>query len=164
MGPGGVGEGTPLAPPFMHLLTSRGNPEGDGPGLRHLQLSLLRSRLKPVRRCLGSAVGTTQEAALIGGLAFARRSAEAFYAALRDHYEPGKPIWNSETGQAACGGDRWAATFLDTFRYLNQLGSLARAGVQVQMHNTLNASDYGLLDEKTWSHGPTTGPRCCGEG
>jgi hypothetical protein len=29
------------------------------------------------------------------------------------------------------------------------LGSLARAGVQVHTHNTLNASDYGLLDEKT---------------
>ena len=37
---------------------------------------------------------------------------------------------------------------LYTFRYLNQLGSLARLGVQVQMENTLNASDYGLLDEE----------------
>jgi len=34
-------------------------------------------------------------------------------------------------------------TFLDTFRYLDQLGRLARAGVQVVMHNTLAASDYG---------------------
>ena len=40
-------------------------------------------------------------------------------------------------------------TFLDTFRYLDQLGRLARAGVQVVMHNTLAASDYGLLDENT---------------
>jgi hypothetical protein len=40
-------------------------------------------------------------------------------------------------------------TFLDTFRYLDQLGRLARAGVQVVMHNTLAASDYGLLDETT---------------
>ena len=40
-------------------------------------------------------------------------------------------------------------TFLDTFRYLDQLGRLARAGVQVVMHNTLAASDYGLLDERT---------------
>ena len=44
---------------------------------------------------------------------------------------------------------RWAATFLDTFRYLDQLGRLAKAGVQVVMHNTLAASDYGLLDERT---------------
>src|ERR1700730_13102996 len=33
--------------------------------------------------------------------------------------------------------------------YLDQLGRLAKAGVQVVMHNTLAASDYGLLDEKT---------------
>jgi len=44
---------------------------------------------------------------------------------------------------------RWSSTFLDTFRYLDQLGRLAREGVQVVMHNTLAASDYGLLDEAT---------------
>ena len=46
------------------------------------------------------------------------------------------------------------ATFLDTFRYLDQLGRLARAGVQVVMHNTLAASDYGLLDETTLTPRP----------
>ena len=73
-----------------------------------------------------------------------------FYRGLRDQFEPGKPIWLTETAEAACGGNRWAATFLDTFRYLDQLGRLAKAGVQVVMHNTLAASDYGLLDEKTF--------------
>ena len=48
----------------------------------------------------------------------------------------------------------WAATFLDTFRYLDQLGRLAKAGVQVVMHNTLAASDYGLLDERTLAPRP----------
>ncbi len=98
---------------------------------------------------MGSAAGTTIDAALSADWLSRGASEEEYYAALRDRFEPGKPIWNTETGQAACGGDRWAATFLDTFRYLNQLGSLARLGVQVQIHNTLNASDYGLLDEKT---------------
>ena len=56
--------------------------------------------------------------------------------------------------QAACGGDRWASTFLDSFRYLNQLGDLARRGVQVHMHNTLAASDYGLLQEYTFEPRP----------
>jgi hypothetical protein len=46
-------------------------------------------------------------------------------------------------------GNPWASTFLDTFRYLDQLGRLAKAGVQVVAHNTLASSDYGLLDEKT---------------
>ena len=72
-----------------------------------------------------------------------------FYQALRDRLEPGKPIWLTETADAACGGNPSAASFLDTFRYLDQLGRLAKAGVQVVMHNTLAASDYGLLDERT---------------
>jgi hypothetical protein len=73
----------------------------------------------------------------------------AFYRSLRDRFAPGEPIWLTETAEAACGGNRWDATFLDTFRYLDQLGRLAAAGVQVVMHNTLAASDYGMLDEGT---------------
>ena len=148
LGPGGVGEGTPLAPPFMHLLTSDGILKVTGPVF---DVFSYHSYGAVSSRCavMGTAMGTSKEAALSVDWLSRGVSAEAFYAALRDRYEPGKPIWNSETGQAACGGDRWASTFLDTFRYLNQLGSLARLGVQVQMHNTLNASDYGLLDEKT---------------
>jgi heparanase len=73
----------------------------------------------------------------------------AFYRNLRDRLKPGKPIWLTETAEAACGGNPWASSFLDTFRYLDQLGRLAKAGVQVVMHNTLAASDYGLLDERT---------------
>jgi hypothetical protein len=73
----------------------------------------------------------------------------AFYRSLRNKFEPGKPIWLTETAEAACGGNRWDATFRDTFRYLDQLGRLAKAGVQVVMHNTLAASDYGLLNERT---------------
>ena len=78
----------------------------------------------------------------------------AFYQALRDRYAPGKPIWLTETAAAACGGNPWEATFLDSFRYLDQLGRLARSGVQVVMHNTLSGSDYGLLDEQTFAPRP----------
>lgn len=78
----------------------------------------------------------------------------AIYQTLRDLYEPGKPIWLTETAEAACGGNRWDRTFLDTFRYLDQLGRLARAGVQLVMHNTLAASDYGMLDERTFRPRP----------
>src|SRR3977135_1347475 len=77
-----------------------------------------------------------------------------FHRTLRDAFEPGKPIWLTETADAECGGNRWSATFLDTFRYLDQLGRLAKAGVQVVMHNTLAASDYGLLDETTFAPRP----------
>jgi hypothetical protein len=95
-------------------------------------------------RCRGTG---TPEAALSEDWLSGTDRALAFYRALRDRFEPGKPIWLTETAEAACGGNRRAATFLDTFRYLDQLGRLAKAGVQVVMHNTLAASDYGLLDE-----------------
>lgn len=81
-------------------------------------------------------------------------TALAVYRGLRDQFEPGKPIWLTETADAACGGNPWDATFLDSFRYLDQLGRLAKAGVQVVMHNTLAASDYGLLDERTFRPRP----------
>ena len=58
-------------------------------------------------------------------------------------------MWLNETAEAACGGDALAAQFVDTFRFLNQLGTLAQKGVKVVMHNTLAASDYGLVDEST---------------
>ncbi|MBR0850585.1 hypothetical protein JQ543_22785 [Bradyrhizobium diazoefficiens] len=81
-------------------------------------------------------------------------AALAIYRGLRDEFEPGKPIWLTETADAACGGNPRDATFLDSFRYLDQLGRLAKAGVQVVMHNTLAASDYGLLDERTFRPRP----------
>jgi hypothetical protein len=79
----------------------------------------------------------------------------AFYTALRDEFEPGKPMWLTETAEAACGGNPWAASFLDTFRYLDQLGRLARQGVQVVAHNTLAASDYALLEESDFTPRPS---------
>ena len=78
----------------------------------------------------------------------------AFYSEFRDRLAPGKPIWLTETAETACGGNRWSSTFLDAFRYLDQLGRLAKAGVQVVMHNTLVGSDYGLLDEITFRPRP----------
>jgi Glycosyl hydrolase family 79, N-terminal domain len=78
----------------------------------------------------------------------------AFYSELRDRLASAKPIWLTETAEAACGGNRWSSTFLDTFRYLDQLGRLAKAGAQVVMHNTLVGSDYGLLDEITFKPRP----------
>jgi len=73
----------------------------------------------------------------------------AVTAGLRDRVAPGAPLWITETGETACGGNPWAATFTDVFRFTDQLARSARQGVQVYIHNTLPASDYGLLDETT---------------
>ncbi|MBV9559850.1 MAG: hypothetical protein JOY90_05230 [Bradyrhizobium sp.] len=80
--------------------------------------------------------------------------AQSFYAPLRDALAPGKPLWITETADAACGGNPWDSTFLDSFRYLDLLGRMARRGVEVVMHNTLAASDYGLLDERDFTPRP----------
>jgi len=77
-----------------------------------------------------------------------------FYQKARDEFEPGKPLWVTETAETACGGNPWATRFIDTFRYLDQLGRLARQGVRVVAHNTLAASDYGLLDERDFAPRP----------
>jgi heparanase 1 len=78
----------------------------------------------------------------------------AYYREVRDKTMPGKRFWNTETAETACGGNPWAGTFLDTFRYLDQLGRLARQEYDVVMHNTLVASDYGLLDENSFAPKP----------
>ena len=80
--------------------------------------------------------------------------AASFYVKLRDRLAPGKPLWITETADAACGGNPWSSTFLDSFRYLDTLARMAKRQVQVVMHNTLAASDYGLLDEKDFTPRP----------
>jgi heparanase len=99
-------------------------------------------------------VGTREQDALTTAWLDRTAAAEREYAKVRDHFMPGASLWVLETAQAACGGDRWASTYLDTFRYLDQLGQLARAGVQVVAHNTLASSDYGLLERDTFTPRP----------
>ncbi len=153
LGPGSVGEGIDFIPvkllPSKELLQSMG-PNAVDAFSYHFYGAIS-------ERCgaaMGSKSTTSPDAALTEDWLSRTGSVEAFYAGLRDTYVPGKPMWVTETGEAACGGDRWAAAYLDSFRYLDQLGQLARRSVKVVMHNTLAASDYGLLDEKTLAPRP----------
>lgn len=154
LGPGGTGEGgkTPL-PAALVTMSTEDILKATGPAFDVISFHAYAGVSS---RCsmLGKERGTSADAALSPEWLALSGQIESFYAALRDKYEPGKPLWNTETAQASCGGDRWASTFLDSFRYLNQLGISARKGVQVHMHNTLAASDYGLLDEKTYQPRP----------
>lgn len=144
-GPGSVGEGISLAPAGMplHMLSSKDLLEASGPIFDVFSYHFYGG---VSRRCGGH---MTVDQALSADWLDRTDTVESFYANLRDQYLPGKPLWLTETGEAACGGDPLAAQFVDTFRFLNQLGTLAQRGVQVVMHNTLSASDYGLLDEQT---------------
>lgn len=108
-------------------------------------------------RCaaMGAAAQTTPEAALSEEWLSRTETSYAFYVkGLRDRYVVGKPIWITETADAACGGNPWAATFLDSFRYLDQMGRLAKHGVNVIFHNTLASSEYGLLEQDTFMPRP----------
>ncbi len=98
------------------------------------------------KRCMG---GLTPENALTEKWLSKTELGLKYYEEARDKYVPGAPIWLSETAEAACGGNPWAATYVDCFRYLEQLGRLAKKGVQVVMHNTLCASEYALLEQDT---------------
>lgn len=97
---------------------------------------------------------TLQEDALTGEWLARTHVITSYYAEQAARYQPDAPLWNTETGQASCGGDPWAATFVDTFRFLDSLGLHARRGVQVLMHNTLAVSEYALIDGQTMEPRP----------
>ena len=149
LGPGSVGESTgdwALAYGNQQVLNTRDLLAASGPGIDAFSYHHYGA---VSRRCMAMGNQTTAEAALSED--WLRRTDEtlAFYKKLRDEFAPGKPFWNTETADAACGGNPWGGTFLDTFRYLDQLGRLAKQDVRVVIHNTFLASDYGLVDDRT---------------
>ena len=103
------------------------------------------------QRCtsLGKNATTSAADALEPGWLDRAEQARAYYADVRNRFAPGAPIWITEASQSACGGDPWAATFIDTFRYVDQLGQDAKGNVAAVFHNTLAASDYSLIDDVT---------------
>jgi heparanase 1 len=152
LGPGSVGEGVSLMPAGAHMpqiafLHSEDLLQATGPVFDAFSYHFYGA---VSHRCGKMEISQALSADWLDRT----DTAEAFYAGLRDRYLPGKAMWLTETGEAACGGDPFAAQFADTFRFLNQLGTLAQKGVQVVMRNTLDASDYGLLAEGTFEPRP----------
>ena len=147
LGPGSINEGVPLIDgmPMPGMLSSVEMLKDTGPIFDAFSYHFYTTISE---RCVGNA-GLSWQKVLTPAYLDRNPRAEAFYAGLRDTYMPGKPIWNTETGEAACGGNRWASDFIDTFRYVDQLGILAQKNVQTVIVNTLAASEYGLLDTTT---------------
>ena len=145
LGPGSIGE-TTATPSSADFISARDLLAASGPGIDAFSYHHYGALSQ---RCSGIPGQTTPEAALSEAWLASTDKTLAYYQPLRDEFAPGKPMWLTETAEAACGGNPWASTFLDAFRYLDQLGRLAKAGVHMVAHNTLAASDYGLLDEKT---------------
>jgi heparanase len=135
-----VGEGGSLPLPTKEVLPSKDILAATGSVFDALSYHYYGAASARCAKVMPTAM-TTQAAALSREWLTGTDRIESFYAGLRNQYLPGKPVWVTETADAACGGNKWASTFTDTFRYLNQLGTLAQRGVQVVMHNTLDASD-----------------------
>jgi hypothetical protein len=153
LGPGSVGErsgGNELAS-GAGVLKTRDMLLASGPGVDRFSYHHYGALSF---RCRAMDNQTTAAAALSEEWLARTDATLAFYRRLRDEFEPGKPLWVTETADAACGGNPWASTFRDTFRYLDQLGRLARQKVEVVAHNTLTASDYGLLEEHSFAPKP----------
>lgn len=153
LGPGAVGESDGawgVGYGGMKMISAEDLMKAAGPGVdgfSYHHYGAVSKRCAPLAQ-------TSEQAALSEEWLTRTDETLSFYQKLRDSFEPGKPIWLTEVADAACGGNPWASTFRDTFRYLDQNGRLAKQGVQVVAHNTLVASDYGLLDESTFAPKP----------
>lgn len=144
-GPDGIGEGVPPMPgspkvvlPTEDLLKATG-PVFDGFSYHFLATAS--------HRCGGT---LTVDRALTPEWLDRAGQAAAFYIALRNKYLPGKPIWLSETAEGSCGGDVFSGQYVDSFRFMSQLGTLAQMSVKAVFYNTLLSSDYGLINQDTF--------------
>lgn len=155
VGPGAVGEATLLPPGGMpglmrteDLLSASPRPLFGIYSYHHYPAASIRCA------SMGPRTQTTAAAALSEHWLSLADASYKFYVALRDRYDPGRPIWITEIADAACGGNPLAKTFLDSFRYADTLGRMAKRGVAALFHNTLASSEYGLLRPGTFEPRP----------
>ncbi len=76
------------------------------------------------------------------------------YVPRRDKYVPGGQMWVTESGDAGCGGNTWAPTYLDVPRTLNELGEFCTVTDGIIFHNTLASSAYGYLEHGSFEPRP----------
>ena len=77
-----------------------------------------------------------------------------YYLKMSAKYIPGSPLWVTESGDAACGGNTWGSTYLDVIRSANELGIFTKLTDGIIFHNTLASSDYGWLDHHSFDPRP----------
>jgi hypothetical protein len=110
LGPGSVGEGGLLAnyPSIKSEAMLTASASGVDAFSYH-------SHNGVSQRCAGLASGgstagqTTPDAALTADWLSRTERDARFYGALRDRFAPGKPLWLTESGETACGGNPWAS-------------------------------------------------------
>jgi len=72
-----------------------------------------------------------------------------YWKELSARYVKDAELWVTESADAGCGGNTWAPTFLETFRYLDEMCRFCASAKGIIFHNTLASSAYGLLDPET---------------
>jgi hypothetical protein len=155
VGPGSAGEGgITIVPPTMPMLHSAdllaADPKPKFDVFSYHYYGAVSERCE----AMGPGLGTTAAAALSEHWLSQTDGVFDFYKPLHAQYAPKAPIWITETADAACGGNPWGSTFLDTFRYVDQMGRLAKRGVKAIFHNTLASSEYGLIDQSDFRPRP----------
>ncbi|MCZ7630907.1 MAG: hypothetical protein M5U19_18530 [Microthrixaceae bacterium] len=73
---------------------------------------------------------------------------KTFYEDLRDRFVPRHRCGSPRQPRRPVEGTAEATSYVDVFRYLDTLGRQAHGDGNVVFHNTLAASDYGLIDEE----------------
>ncbi len=73
-----------------------------------------------------------------------------YFRPVRDKYMPESPMWVTESADAACGGNTWASTFVETIRYIDEMARFSRHTDGVIFHNTFASGAYGWLDSRTY--------------
>lgn len=67
---------------------------------------------------------------------------------LKDKHSPNAELWLGETGPAQCGGEPiLSSSFLSTFWWLDQLGTLALNKHDVLIRQSFVGADYALLND-----------------
>ncbi|CAM5491008.1 hypothetical protein [Rhodanobacter lindaniclasticus] len=169
VGPGSVGEGVLM--PLMggagmadglvstaDMLTAQPPPKFDVFSYHFYGAASIRCA------AMGAGAQTTAADALSEAW-LARTDTSYFYVkGLRDRYEPGKPVWITETADAACGGNPWASSFLDSFAT-----STSWAGWPGAAWPWCSATRWHRVNTACSTRPPsrlgrTTGPHCCGTG
>ena len=104
LGPGSVGEGPFAMPMGSGVLKSEDLLRATGPVFDVFSYHLYAATSQ---RCasMGASSQTTAAAALSQDWLSRPEKIGAFYAELRDKFEPGKSLWITETADAACGGN-----------------------------------------------------------
>lgn len=116
-------------------------------------------------RCaaMGAGAQTTAADALSEAwLVRTEKSYDFYVKGLRDRYEPGTPVWITETADAACGGNPWAGRSWTAFVISTSSGGWRDMASRWCSTTRWHPANTGCSIRAPSSHAPITGSHYCG--